>query len=53
MHDIHRTTVDAVPGIIRALTARGFHFVTVDQLFAPTKLSAGKVVYHNRAAYRP
>ncbi|WP_159770463.1 polysaccharide deacetylase family protein [Streptomyces sp. HM190] len=53
LHDIHRTTVDAVPGIITALTARGFHFVTVDQLFAPARLSAGKVVHHNRAAYRP
>ncbi|MDT0573620.1 polysaccharide deacetylase family protein [Streptomyces sp. DSM 3412] len=53
MHDIHRTTVDAVPGIIKALKARGFHFVTVDQLFAPTKLPVGKVTYHNRAAYRP
>ncbi|MDX3690172.1 polysaccharide deacetylase family protein [Streptomyces europaeiscabiei] len=53
MHDIHKTTVDAVPGIIKALTARGFHFVTVDQLFAPAKLPAGKVTYHNRAAYRP
>ncbi|PIM70795.1 hydrolase [Streptomyces sp. JV178] len=53
MHDIHRTTVDAVPGIITALKARGFHFVTVDQLFAPTKLAVGKVTYHNRAAYRP
>lgn len=53
MHDIHRTTVDAVPGIIKALKARGFQFVTVDQLFAPTKLPAGKVTYHNRAAYRP
>ncbi|WP_133910879.1 polysaccharide deacetylase family protein [Streptomyces sp. NBC_00582] len=53
LHDIHRTTVDAVPGIIRALTARGFHFVTVDQLFAPATLPVGKVTYHNRAAYRP
>jgi peptidoglycan/xylan/chitin deacetylase (PgdA/CDA1 family) len=53
MHDIHRTTVDAVPGIIRALKDRGFHFVTVDQLFAPAKLPSGKVTYHNRAAYRP
>ncbi|QFQ98986.1 polysaccharide deacetylase family protein [Streptomyces phaeolivaceus] len=53
MHDIHKTTVDAVPGIIKALKARGFHFVTVDQLFAPTKLPSGKVTYHNRAAYRP
>ncbi|MGW1667307.1 polysaccharide deacetylase family protein [Streptomyces sp. NPDC002324] len=53
MHDIHRTTVDAVPGIIKALKARDFHFVTVDQLFAPAKLPSGKVTYHNRAAYRP
>ncbi|WP_340377436.1 polysaccharide deacetylase family protein [Streptomyces sp. SS7] len=53
MHDIHRTTVDAVPGIINGLTARGFHFVTVDQLFAPKTLPSGKVTYHNRGAYRP
>ncbi|MFE2040542.1 polysaccharide deacetylase family protein [Streptomyces sp. NPDC059477] len=53
LHDIHKTTVNAVPGIIQALKARGFHFVTVDQLFAPAKLPAGKVTYHNRAAYRP
>ncbi|KUO06923.1 polysaccharide deacetylase family protein [Streptomyces sp. DSM 15324] len=53
MHDIHRTTVDAVPGIISGLTARGFHFVTVDQLFAPRTLPSGKVTYDNRRAYRP
>ncbi|MFF3847200.1 polysaccharide deacetylase family protein [Streptomyces sp. NPDC002328] len=53
LHDIHRTTVDAVPGIVNALKSRGYHFVTVDQLFAPGKLPAGKVTYHNRAAYRP
>ncbi|WP_200309299.1 polysaccharide deacetylase family protein [Streptomyces adelaidensis] len=53
LHDIHKTTVDAVPGIIKALKARGFHFVTVDQLFTPTKLPAKKVTYHNRGAYRP
>lgn len=53
LHDIHKTTVDAVPGIIKALKERGFHLVTVDQLFAPNKLPAGKVTYHNRNAYRP
>jgi peptidoglycan/xylan/chitin deacetylase (PgdA/CDA1 family) len=53
LHDIHRTTVDAIPGIVRNLKARDFHFVTVDQLFAPSKLPAGKVTYHNRGAYRP
>ncbi|MFF5187427.1 polysaccharide deacetylase family protein [Streptomyces sp. NPDC000345] len=53
LHDIHKTTVDAVPGIIQGLKARGFHFVTVDQLFAPDRLPSGRVTYHNRGAYRP
>ncbi|MET8825540.1 polysaccharide deacetylase family protein [Streptomyces sp. NPDC004610] len=53
LHDIHRTTVNAVPDIIKTLKAKGFHFVTVDQLFAPAKLPAEQVSYHNRAAYRP
>jgi len=32
MHDIHSTTVDAVPGIIADLRARGFTLVTVTEL---------------------
>lgn len=32
MHDIHATTVDAVPGIVDDLRAQGFRLVTVDQL---------------------
>ena len=32
MHDIHRTTVAAVPDIIDGLRARGFRFVTVSAL---------------------
>jgi len=32
MHDIHPTTVQAVPGIIKALKARGYTLVTVPQL---------------------
>nr|WP_275586572.1 polysaccharide deacetylase family protein [Geodermatophilus normandii] len=32
MHDIHPTTVQAVPGIIDALQARGYTLVTVPQL---------------------
>ncbi|MDM7829763.1 polysaccharide deacetylase family protein [Cellulomonas sp. MW9] len=31
MHDIHPTTVQAVPGIVAALKARGFTLVTVPQ----------------------
>ncbi len=32
LHDIHGTSVDAVPGIIDDLRARGFEFVTVSEL---------------------
>ncbi|WP_416969465.1 polysaccharide deacetylase family protein [Streptomyces sp. 4F14] len=53
MHDIHKTTVSALPGIITGLKSRGFTIVTVDQLFAPAKLPAGKVTYDNRKAYKP
>jgi peptidoglycan/xylan/chitin deacetylase (PgdA/CDA1 family) len=34
MHDIHPTSVKAVPEILRTLTARGYHFVTVSHLRA-------------------
>ncbi|MFF0248647.1 polysaccharide deacetylase family protein [Streptosporangium sandarakinum] len=33
MHDIHRTTVDAAPRILKELTRRGFVFVTVSELY--------------------
>jgi peptidoglycan/xylan/chitin deacetylase (PgdA/CDA1 family) len=34
MHDIHPTSVAAVPEILRTMTARGYHFVTVSHLRA-------------------
>ncbi|MFD5162142.1 polysaccharide deacetylase family protein [Streptomyces hawaiiensis] len=34
LHDIHPTSVAAVPEILRTLTARGYHFVTVSHLRA-------------------
>ncbi|MGW2520938.1 polysaccharide deacetylase family protein [Streptomyces sp. NPDC001617] len=34
MHDIHPTSVAAVPEILRTLSARGYHFVTVSHLRA-------------------
>jgi peptidoglycan/xylan/chitin deacetylase (PgdA/CDA1 family) len=34
MHDIHPTSVAAVPQVLRTLTARGYHFVTVSHLRA-------------------
>ena len=32
MHDIHSSTVDAVPAIIKKLQKRGFHLVTLSTL---------------------
>lgn len=34
IHDIHPTSVTAVPEVLRTLTARGYHFVTVSHLRA-------------------
>jgi peptidoglycan-N-acetylglucosamine deacetylase len=44
MHDIHPTTVDAVPRLIDALKAQGYTFVTVSQLYGGT-LEPGKVYF--------
>lgn len=41
LHDIHRTTVRAVPGIIDELKAEGYEFVTASELFGG-KLTPGK-----------
>jgi peptidoglycan/xylan/chitin deacetylase (PgdA/CDA1 family) len=42
MHDIHPTTVAAVPGIIERLSAKGYAFVTVSELFG-SPLVPGKI----------
>ena len=36
-HDIHKTTVDAMPETLDALLAKGFKFVTVSELIAMDK----------------
>ncbi|MGW5277638.1 polysaccharide deacetylase family protein [Streptomyces sp. NPDC004044] len=46
LHDLHKGTVPAVPGIIKALKQRGYTIVTVSQLLAPAKFQPGMV-------YRP
>jgi peptidoglycan/xylan/chitin deacetylase (PgdA/CDA1 family) len=48
MHDIHPTTVNAVPKILTGLSRRGFTFVTVPELFAPQPLKPGKVYLSRR-----
>ena len=49
-HDIHRTTVDAIPAVLTAFESQGVHFVTVSQLFAPEPLSPGHVYTRQRVA---
>lgn len=46
LHDLHKGTVPAVPGIIKALEQRGYTLVTVSQLLAPAEPRPGMV-------YRP
>ncbi len=45
MHDVHKTTVDAVPTIIKNLHKKGYKFVTVSELIGPP--IPGKT-YHNQ-----
>ena len=42
LHDIHSTTVAAVPGIVARLAAKGFVFVTVSELYAGRRLTPGR-----------
>ena len=46
LHDIHPTSVEAVPCILQNLTSRGFRFVTVSQLLG--ELQAGQIYYSGK-----
>ena len=48
MHDIHPTTVNAVPKILNGLSKRGFTFVTVPELFAPHPLKPGTAYFSRK-----
>ncbi|MGN9838963.1 polysaccharide deacetylase family protein [Nonomuraea sp. H19] len=41
LHDIHRSTVDAVPEVLDRLSRKGYTFVTVSELYGKT-LAAGR-----------
>jgi peptidoglycan/xylan/chitin deacetylase (PgdA/CDA1 family) len=41
-HDIHKTTVDAMPATLDALIAKGYKFVTVSELLAMDKPATPK-----------
>ncbi|MEO3887629.1 polysaccharide deacetylase family protein [Nonomuraea sp. B5E05] len=42
MHDIHRTTVKAVPALLDALARKGFTFVTVSELYGDRSPAPGR-----------
>ncbi len=42
-HDIHETTVTAIPTVVESLSSRGIHFVTVTELIGPPDPVAGRV----------
>lgn len=41
MHDIHESTVEAVPGVLDRLSEQGYEFVTVSELFGDHPLHPG------------
>ncbi|HUR75441.1 MAG TPA: polysaccharide deacetylase family protein [Sporichthya sp.] len=51
LHDIHPTTVAAMPRILRALANRGYTFVTVSELFG-NRLVPGQIYLDRAEGYR-
>ena len=41
MHDIHKSTVEAAATILKDLSAKGYHFVTVTELIGNPKPGIG------------
>ncbi|MGK5556865.1 polysaccharide deacetylase family protein [Actinomadura kijaniata] len=46
LHDIHRTTVEAVPRVLSGLKKRGFTLVTVSEMFQGRQLRPGQKYEH-------
>jgi len=49
LHDIHMSSIEAVPSILKDLAGRGYRFVTVSELLAGTPVVPGRE-YRERAA---
>ncbi|KAA2302001.1 hypothetical protein FY526_22090, partial [Clostridioides difficile] len=47
MHDIHASTADALPQMLKSLKKQGYQFVTVSQLLSLNE-STGNGPYYNR-----
>lgn len=52
LHDVHPSTVAAVPRILRSLVNRGYTFVTVSELFG-NQIVPGQIYLDRAEAYRP
>lgn len=53
MHDIQSSTVAAVPRILSGLRSKGYTFVTVSELLAPSGLEAGASYSHGPRPSKP
>lgn len=53
MHDLHGTSVNAVPSVVQYLKQRMYRFVTVSQLLATQNMRAGGVYTHGPRGTRP
>ncbi|AXG81782.1 polysaccharide deacetylase family protein [Streptomyces paludis] len=51
MHDIHATSVAAVPGMLEKLKADGYEFVTVSELYGPDGPKAGTALTERQDAF--
>ncbi|WP_327088030.1 polysaccharide deacetylase family protein [Nonomuraea sp. NBC_01738] len=52
MHDIQRTSVDAVPDILKRLHGKGYTFVTVPELYGNAGMQAGRLYRSGQEAAR-
>lgn len=52
MHDVHRTTVDAIPEILKRLSGKGYTFVTVPELYGSAGMRAGRLYWSGAGASR-
>ena len=43
MHDVQKSTVDAIPGILKQLRGKGYTFVTVPELYGTVGMQAGRL----------
>jgi len=48
MHDIHKTTIEAIRMVLPILKEQGYEFVTIEELFEDKELEDGKTYYKKK-----